>query len=433
MNSNKNIIDLFTKRVVAIIFLLSFLSFFQFNFVYSATVDELKDQIQKITETKQQLEQEIAVYEKQLKDIGEQTVSLKNTIASLNATINKNSLDIKLAQNNINRTQLQIEELSVNIGKNINKINNDSKAIALLLNQINKYENTSFIQDILTYKNLSEFWNEQQNAYLIQNQINEKIVETKNTKIILENNKIDAEKKKKDLQNFKASLIDKKKLLDISRQEKNKLLADTKNSEINYKKLLADKKALSEAFDRELVQFESELKFSIDVNSLPAVGTGILSWPLDIVKITQKFGMTDFARNTNAYNGKGHNGVDFAASIGTRVKASLSGIVKGTGNTDIVCPRASFGQWVLIEHNNGLSTIYAHLSLIKVLPGQIVTTGDVIGYSGNTGYTTGPHLHFGVYATQGVKIMSRKSVVCDGTYIMPIADLRAYLDPLQYL
>jgi murein DD-endopeptidase MepM/ murein hydrolase activator NlpD len=197
--------------------------------------------------------------------------------------------------------------------------------------------------------------------------------------------------------------------------------------------MLADKKALADAFANELTQFESQLKFVIDENSIPSVGKGILSWPLNVIKITQYFGMTEFAKTTNAYNGQGHNGVDFAASIGTPVKAALSGVVKGTGNTDIACPGASFGQWVLIEHNNGLSTLYGHLSLIKVAAGQIVTTGDTIGYSGNTGFSTGPHLHFGLYVTQGVKIMSRKSTVCKSTYTMPVADLRAYLDPLQYL
>ena len=198
--------------------------------------------------------------------------------------------------------------------------------------------------------------------------------------------------------------------------------------------MLADKKALADAFDKELLQFESELKFAVDRNSIPSVGKGILSWPLDIVKITQKFGMTDFAK-TGFYGGSAHNGVDFGAFIGTPVKASLSGVVKGTGNTDTVCPRASFGQWVFIEHNNGLSSIYAHLSLIKVAAGQVVTTGDIIGYSGNTGNSTGPHLHLSVYASSGVEISYYKSKVkgC-GTYRMPILTKKgAYLDPLLYL
>ena len=421
--------------LIKIFFGIIFLSFFLLNckVVYSATADEIKQQIQQVTANKIQLEQEIAQYEQQLKDIGAQAVSLKNTIKSLDATINKNALDIKLTQSNINSTSLEIEELSLNIGKNIDLINKDTEAISILVKQINNYDSSSIIENLLTYKNLSEFWNEQQNIYLVQNQIREKINETKDTKTILESNKKLAEKKKADLLKLKTTLLDKKSVLAITKKEKNKLLADTKNSETAYKKILSDKQTLANAFDNELLMFESQLKFTMDLSSIPSVGKGILSWPLDFIKITQRFGITDFSKTTNAYSGQGHNGVDFGTSIGTPVKAALSGIIKGTGNTDIVCPGASFGQWIFIEHNNGLSTLYGHLSLIKVSTGDIVTTGDVIGYSGNTGFSTGPHLHFGVYATQGVKIMSRKSTVCNGTYTMPVADLRAYLDPLQYL
>ncbi|MFH1454947.1 MAG: peptidoglycan DD-metalloendopeptidase family protein [bacterium] len=430
MNLNKNIINLF-KKGIEVAFSVLFLVFFQYNLSYSATTEELKDQIQKVTETKIQLEKEMAVYEQQLKDIGEQTTSLKNTIKTLDATINKNSLDIKLTQNNIDSTQLQIMELSLKIDKNVNTINNNTEAISALINQVNIYDNSSFIKNLLTYKNLSEFWNEQQNVFLVQNKIKEKIDETKKTKIVLENNKIKTEKKKNDLLNLKSDLVDRKKLLDITKKDKNKILTDTKNSEVNYKKLLADKKALADAFDKELLQFESELNIAINEKSIPFARKGILFWPLDVVKITQEFGVT--ADSKRLYKSGSHNGVDFRASIGTKIKTALSGIVKGTGNTDTVCPKASFGQWVLIEHDNGLSTVYGHLSMIKVSTGEVVNTGDVIGYSGNTGYSTGPHLHFGVYATQGVKIMSRKSAVCKGTYIMPIADPKAYLDPLLYL
>ena len=430
----KNNIKYLFKRGVVILFLLLFVLSFEFISVHSATVDELRDQIQKITGTRQKLEAEIAAYEKQLKDIGDQTTSLKDTIKSLDATINKNSLDIKLTQSNIDTTQLEIEELSINIGKNVKSINKNTKAIAILINQLKAHDNTSLMENFLIYKNLSELWNEEQNIYLIQNEMREKILDTRNTKAILEDNKIEAEKKKKDLQNYKSSLIDRKKLLDITKQDKNKLLAETKNSEANYKKMLADKKIMSEALANELALFESELKFSIDPTSVPSGQAGILSWPVDKVRITQRFGMTSFAR-TGAYNGSGHNGTDFGVTIGTNVRAALSGIVRGAGDTDIVCPRASFGKWVLIEHNNGLSTVYAHLSLIKVSEGDIVVTGDIIGFSGNTGYSTGPHLHLSAYATDGVQITNFKSKVpgC-GTYRMPMLTKKgAYLDPLMYL
>ena len=115
------------------------------------------------------------------------------------------------------------------------------------------------------------------------------------------------------------------------------------------------------------------------------------------------------------------------------ITASADGKVVGTGDTDTVCPGASYGKWILIEHGNGLSTLYGHLSLPKVSAGEAVLRGTVIGYSGNTGYSTGPHLHFTVYAADGVKIMEKKSQVCKGAYTMPVADLRAYLNPIDYL
>ena len=88
--------------------------------------------------------------------------------------------------------------------------------------------------------------------------------------------------------------------------------------------------------------------------------------------------------------------ISFGASIGTPIKAALSGTVLGTGNTDSIKGCYSFGKWVMVKHNNGLNTMYAHLSQISVSSGQSVSTGQVLGYSGETGYATGPHLHFEV-------------------------------------
>jgi murein DD-endopeptidase MepM/ murein hydrolase activator NlpD len=154
------------------------------------------------------------------------------------------------------------------------------------------------------------------------------------------------------------------------------------------------------------------------------------------VRVTQYFGNTAFAAS-GAYKGKGHNGIDIGVPNGTPLKAALSGTVVGTGNTDSVRGCYSFGKWVLIKHSNGLSTLYAHLSKIAVSSGQQVSTGQLIGYSGETGYATGPHLHFGVYVSSATQIMklgdatNSKSACSSAT--MPIAPLSAYLNPMNYL
>ncbi|MCI5050902.1 MAG: M23 family metallopeptidase, partial [Candidatus Pacebacteria bacterium] len=135
-----------------------------------------------------------------------------------------------------------------------------------------------------------------------------------------------------------------------------------------------------------------------------------------------------------------HSGMDFRAAVGTPVYAVADGVVKGVGNTDDQCYRASFGKWVFIEHDVGLSTTSAHLSSWKVREGQRVSKGDLIGYSGNTGRSTAPHLHLTVYATKGVdggqgaRITNRPSAACPGTdYRMPLAPTAAYLDPIDFL
>src|ERR1035437_7295702 len=133
----KNTIHI-SKREVGIVFFVLFFLFAQFHVTYAATVAELQDQIQKVTDTKTQLQKEIAGDEQELKDLGAQSTTLSKTLKSLNATINKNGLDIKLTQSNIDETELQIEQLSQDIGKNSDLINEDMQAIAKLVNQIGR-------------------------------------------------------------------------------------------------------------------------------------------------------------------------------------------------------------------------------------------------------------------------------------------------------
>ena len=85
-----------------------------------------------------------------------------------------------------------------------------------------------------------------------------------------------------------------------------------------------------------------------------------------------------------------HQGIDLVAEPGTRVLAAADGVVTGAA------PNGGYGNWIEIEHEGKLSSVYGHLSAFApgIAPGASVQKGDLIGYVGNTGRSTGPHLHF---------------------------------------
>jgi len=89
----------------------------------------------------------------------------------------------------------------------------------------------------------------------------------------------------------------------------------------------------------------------------------------------------------------GHNGVDFGAPRGTSIRASAGGTVIIARNSGW---NGGYGNYVVITHNNGTQTLYAHMTNAIVTAGQTVSSGQVIGYVGNTGKSTGNHLHFEV-------------------------------------
>jgi len=109
-------------------------------------------------------------------------------------------------------------------------------------------------------------------------------------------------------------------------------------------------------------------------------GSGYFSHPIPSATLTQ--------------GQHGYNSVDFGAPIGTNVYAAAAGkviLIKG-GNAW----NGGYGNYIVIEHSNGTQTLYAHLSRIGVSIGDSVSKGEQIGDSGNTGRSTGPHLHFEV-------------------------------------
>ncbi len=109
-------------------------------------------------------------------------------------------------------------------------------------------------------------------------------------------------------------------------------------------------------------------------------GSGTLGWPVS-GPVTSGFGMRW---------GRMHEGIDIGVGVGTPVRAAATGTVIYAGWM------GGYGNLVVVDHGNGLSTAYAHNSSLAVSVGQSVSAGEVVSYSGNTGNSTGPHVHFEV-------------------------------------
>jgi len=403
--------------------------------VHAQSATELQVKIDQRSEEIKTLEKEIATYQKQITQLNGQVSSLASTLKSLELNQKKLEADIKVTENKVIEKNIEIQQLGLAIGDKEDSILDNRRIIAQSYVAMNEYGARSLPELLLENNSLSQAWNALDDLGTLHQGLTARIANLQQVKSGLETNKRSTEKAKADLVKLTAQLKDQRSIVLGTVAEKNTLLKETKNSEAGYSRLLIERQKQKEAFEREVTALESALRIAIDPSSIPRIGTGVLSYPIgtaETVRITQKFGTTDFSTNNpSVYKGSNgdHNGVDFGASIGTQIKAAGSGTVINVINITSAL-RCGYGNWVAIKHPNGLTTLYAHLSLNTTRVGDQVATGQIIGYSGNTGFTTGPHLHFGVYASQGFQ--TARSVSCPGITI-PIAPLNAYLNPLSYL
>ena len=403
-----------------------------------AEVERLQQEINARNDRLNEIEAEIAEYESALQEVGSERASLEQAIRQLELERSRVEADISRTENQIDTADLTIDKLTRELAQTQESIARLHNGLAENMRAELQSSDDSLVVLLLRNDSLAEFWNDLQGKQSIRNNMTTRVEELQALRNSLESTQDQTEEQRQELVSLRERYTNQTAVLSSNRAEQAELLQATQNEEQSYQQLLEQRRQAREQIIAEVRDFESELEFILDPTTIPQPGTRVFDWPLDNIRITQLFGGSEFAsRNPSVYGGRAyHPGVDFGAPRGTPILAPLSGTVRATGNTDAVPGCYSWGKWTLVDHANGLSTLYAHQDVISVSAGQRFSTGDVIGYTGNTGFSTGPHLHFTVYATEAVTVRDfseiRVSTSCGGA-TTPVAATEAYLDPMLYL
>lgn len=387
--------------------------------VFADEIDDLKKQIEERSKEVKELKQKEGEYKNAASQAHESAETLGDLIVSYNREIRVVENEIYIKQKEISAVTLEIRRTELEILAKEQNITQIREYLGALLREI--YENAEDDVTTLMFKfdNFSEFFDQVEYRNNLQGELKNQLDLIKEVRQKLEEEKEELRAKQEELKNFKNDFENKNAILANQRVEKKQLLEETKNEEWRYKELLKTVKGKQEAIRREIFELEDQLRQAIDMASVPAARPGVLNWPAEGV-LSQGYGCTKFAKTSAAYPTCFHNGIDIAAPSGTPVKSARKGKIIAVQNAPY-----AYGKWIVIEHDNRLITLYSHLSLQSVSVGQEVNQGDIIGYMGSTGYSTGSHLHFTVYAPT---TFTTKPSELAGT--LPIG---ASINPFDYL
>ncbi len=349
---------------------------------YGDTITDLQNRINNA-------QQQINTNNQNAGKITRQMEAINSRISSTKSEIDELSSEVATAYDKLVEANQNLEE-----GKK--KLNDQNKNLGARLRNIYKSGGVAFIDVILASSNPSElFSNLEMVKYIFKNDKN--IVET------LKKNYESLQKERDEVSAMEAALKSKQETLtakqnalgkDYALLEKQKEDVENKNKELS--KEIQQWQADSNAIRAAILNSQNNSRPSTGGNTgggggtttPPSGGGGARGFIYPINgPITSGFGYRIHPVTGRAH---GHTGVDFAGSYGTPVKASKAGTVVIAGWHN------SYGNYVVINHGNSVSTVYGHNSSLAVSAGQSVSQGQTIAYVGSTGMSTGNHVHFEV-------------------------------------
>lgn len=370
--------------------------------ITSDSIKEKENQIAQAEEEKKNLQNGLSNLQNMKKELESQRTNLKNYVAQLDSNLKEIEENIANLRRQISEKEEEIAEAQKELDAALEKEENQKESMIRHIRMIYESGNPELVEMLTKADSFGDFLNK---ADYVEKVISYEQKMWQDYKMVREY----VELCKRELE-LEKEILDETKAGVETEQQNLEALIEQKNQDIvNYETDISNKAKAIKEYEEEIKAQEEEIAsleamIAEEKKKILANSGVVLSYDGGVFK----FPLATYTRISDDYGNRihptlgipqFHNGVDFAAPKGTAIYAAYDGVVVAATYS------ATMGNYVMIDHGDGLYTIYMHASALYVEKDDIVVRGETIAAVGSTGRSTGNHLHF--------------SVRRDGAYVSP--------------
>lgn len=357
-------------------------------------IDALNSQVKQKEQRIKEIDGVIGKYRARIEEQNAAQASLQNQLALLENRILEKELAIERTRSQIDLATLELQRLKVQITSEEQRLQRRREALSGVIAELQDAQSVGLLESFLARQSLSEFFTRMDELSRVESDLTNATEAVRVLKTSLEAKQKETEQYRASLQSQQAELQKEQEQLETDQGAKSSLLAETQQQETEFQRILFELRQQKQEEANDAARLEERLKDKLDsIDKALARGDILLNWPFKPARgISAGFHDPSYPFRKLFE----HPGIDLPAPVGTPIRAAAGGYVafNRTGK--------QYGNYIMIIHPGGVSTVYAHLKSFVAKPDTYVERGDIIAYSGGrpgdpgAGLSTGPHLHFEV-------------------------------------
>lgn len=358
----------------------------------SQDIKELQAEIQNKKAEIESITRQLDEYRSRINAYSQKVSSLASEVALLENEQALAELDITATQTEIDAEQLEIRLLQEQMTNTDAQLATQQALLKDLLFALHKQDlRGGPLEVVIGASDFGDVFRAASQLADMNTDLQKALASTQETRVTLQEQEAKREEKLTFLADLEEQLQGKAERLDETKNAKLVLLAQTQESEDQYRALLGQLRQEQAAISVRIGELQESVDARLAAEDTDPAGSTTITWPLTGI-ITAVFHDSTYPFRYLFE----HSGLDIAVPQGTAVEAAAPGIVAWARQGQ------QYGNYVMIIHANGLATLYAHMSRLDVVQDQYVSRGEIIGLSGGragspgAGFSTGPHLHFEV-------------------------------------